>query len=149
MVAARLAVDGPPPVPAAVEVRAAADGAPEVLVGSHPAPLLISLSHRAGHAVFLAAPAGAALGCELELVEPRNDAFVADYLTAPERAAVRAAAAADRPLLVALLWSAKESTLKALRTGLRLDTRWAEAVLGHGAQTPATRSPVLPRARRG
>ena len=31
--------------------------------------------------------------------------------------------AADRPLLVAILWSAKESALKALHTGLRLDTR--------------------------
>jgi 4'-phosphopantetheinyl transferase len=37
---------------------------------------------------------------------------------------VRAAAAADRPLLVSLLWSVKESALKALRTGLRLGTRW-------------------------
>ena len=31
--------------------------------------------------------------------------------------------AADRSQLVTLLWSAKESALKALRTGLRLDTR--------------------------
>lgn len=112
------------PAPAAVEVRSAADGAPEVLVGGAPAPLVISLSHRAGLAVCMVAAAGVALGCDLELVEPRSDAFVADYLTAPERAAVQAAPVADRPLLVALHWSAKESALKALRTGLRLDTRW-------------------------
>jgi 4'-phosphopantetheinyl transferase len=112
------------PAPAAVEVRSAADGAPEVLVDGAPAPLVISLSHRAGLAVCMVAAAGVALGCDLELVEPRSDAFVADYLTAAERAAVQAAPVADRPLLVALHWSAKESALKALRTGLRLDTRW-------------------------
>jgi 4'-phosphopantetheinyl transferase len=122
-VAGRLATR-PAPQPAAVEVRAAADGAPEVLVDGAPAPLVISLSHRADMAVCMVGPAGLALGCDLELVEPRSDAFVADYLTAPERAAVQAAPVADRPLLVALHWSAKESALKALRTGLRLDTRW-------------------------
>lgn len=141
-VAARLAVAGSTPAPAAVEVRAAADGAPEVLVGGRPAPLAISLSHRAGLAVCMAAPAGAALGCDLELVEPRSDAFVADYLTAPERAAVQAATATDRPLLVTLLWSAKESALKALRAGLRLDTRWVAveppAPAGPGRWRPLT-----------
>jgi 4'-phosphopantetheinyl transferase len=64
-----------------------------------------------------------ALGCDLEVVEPRGDAFVADYLTAAERALVERAGPADRALAVALVWSAKESALKALRTGLRLDTR--------------------------
>jgi 4'-phosphopantetheinyl transferase len=124
-VACRLAAPlAPAPEPAAVEVRSAADGAPEVLVDGAPAPLVISLSHRAGLAVCMVAAAGVALGCDLELVEPRSDAFVADYLTAPERAAVQAVPVADRPLLVALHWSAKESVLKALRTGLRLDTRW-------------------------
>ncbi len=152
-VAARLAAGGPPPAPAAVEVRAAADGAPEVLVRGRPAPLLISLSHRAGLAVCMAAPAGTALGCDLELVEPRSDAFVADYLTAPERAAVQAAAA-DRPLLVALLWSAKESALKALRTGLRLDTRWVAvdppAAAGPGRWCPLTvRHPATGRVFHG
>jgi len=141
-VAASLAGDGPPPAPAAVEVRAAADGAPEAFVGGHPAPLAISLSHRAGLAVCMAAPAGTALGCDLELVEPRSDAFVADYLTAPERAAVQAATATDRALLVALLWSAKESALKALRSGLRLDTRWVAvdppAPAGLGCWHPLT-----------
>jgi 4'-phosphopantetheinyl transferase len=122
--AVRLTADAPPPAAAAVEIRNAPDGAPEVLVGGRPAPLAISLSHRAGLAVCMVAPAGTALGCDLELVEPHSDVFVADYLTAPERAAVQAATATDRTLLVSLLWSAKESALKALRAGLRLDTRW-------------------------
>jgi 4'-phosphopantetheinyl transferase len=125
-----------------VEIRNAPDGAPEVLVAGSPAPLAISLSHRAGLAVCMVAPAGTAVGCDLELVEPRSDRFVADYLTAPEQAAVQAATAADRTLLVPLLWSAKESALKALRTGLRLDTRWVAvdppAPAGSGRWHPLT-----------
>jgi 4'-phosphopantetheinyl transferase len=153
-VAARLPPSGPPPSPAAVEVRPAADGAPQVLVGGSPAPLAISLSHRAGMAVCMVAPAGAALGCDLELVAPRSDAFVADYLTVPERAAVQSAAAAEQPLLVTLVWSAKESMLKALRTGLRLDTRWVAvdqpAAAGPGRWRPLTvRHPATGQAAHG
>ena len=66
---------------------------------------------------------GAELGCDLEIVEPRSDAFIADYFTAEEQALIERTSAADRSLLLALLWSAKESALKALRAGLRLDTR--------------------------
>ena len=57
------------------------------------------------------------------MVEPRSDAFVADYFTTEEQALVARAPAADRPRLLALLWSGKESALKALHEGLRLDTR--------------------------
>jgi 4'-phosphopantetheinyl transferase len=117
-------------VAADVEIRAAPDGAPEVLLGGRPAPLAVSLSHRAGLALCTVAPAGTALGCDLELVEPRSDAFVADYLTAAERALVEGAGPAARALAVTLVWSAKESALKALRTGLRLDTRDVAVELG-------------------
>ncbi len=110
--------------PASVELRAAADGAPEALVDGHPAPVAVSLSHRAGLAVCMVAAAGTALGCDLELAEPRGPAFVASWFTAGERETVARADPSDRALLVALLWSAKESALKALRVGLRFDTRW-------------------------
>lgn len=50
--------------------------------------MTVSLSHRAGLALCTVAPAGVALGCDLEPVEPRSDAFVADYLTPAERALV-------------------------------------------------------------
>ncbi|MCW5979770.1 MAG: 4-phosphopantetheinyl transferase family protein [Bryobacteraceae bacterium] len=65
----------------------------------------------------------AALGCDLERIEPRSPAFLADFLNAEEQALVDGAPEQDRPRLVTLLWSAKESALKALRAGLRLDTR--------------------------
>ena len=69
------------------------------------------------------AKSGVEIGCDLEMVEPRSDAFVADYFTIEEQALVARASAEDRPRLLALLWSAKESALKALHEGLRLDTR--------------------------
>jgi 4'-phosphopantetheinyl transferase len=106
-----------------IEIRAAPCGAPEVFLGGKPAAIPMALSHRAGRAACAVAPAGAALGCDLELIEERSYAFVADYFTAEEQVLVARAPAADRSRLVTLLWSAKESALKALGEGLRLDTR--------------------------
>ena len=68
-------------------------------------------------------PSPAAVGCDLELIEPRGAGFFDDYFTAEEQAMVSRMPEADRPWLLTLLWSAKESALKALRVGLRADTR--------------------------
>ena len=106
-----------------IEIRAAASGAPEAFLADQPAPATISLSHRAGRAICAVAPPGVALGCDLEIIEPRSAGFAADYFTLEEQALVAEASAADCPRLLALVWSAKESALKALREGLRLDTR--------------------------
>ena len=108
---------------AKIEVRPGPSGAPETFLGNKWAPVTISLSHRAGRAVCAVAPDRSALGCDLEVIEPHSDAFIADYFATEEQALVARAAPADRPWLVTLLWSAKESALKALRAGLRLDTR--------------------------
>ncbi len=106
-----------------IEIRPAPTGAPDLFFKNSPASVTISLSHRVGTALCAIAPSGGALGCDLEVVEPRSDAFLADYFTAEEQALVAHAPAVDRSLLLALLWSGKESALKALREGLRLDTR--------------------------
>jgi 4'-phosphopantetheinyl transferase len=119
-----------PIAPERIAIRPAPDGAPEILLDGAPATLAISFSHRAGRALCMLAPAGTLLGCDLELVEPRSDEFIDDYLTAAERDFVKARSEQDQPLLANLLWSAKESALKALRTGLRMDTRSVEAELG-------------------
>jgi 4'-phosphopantetheinyl transferase len=109
---------------AQIEIRPAPSGAPEVFVGDGPAPVTISISHRADHAACaIARPEAAMLGCDLEVVEPRSGAFATDYFTAEEQELLAQASAADRFQLLALIWSAKESVLKALRVGLRLDTR--------------------------
>jgi 4'-phosphopantetheinyl transferase len=106
-----------------VEIRATPGGAPEALVSNLPPAVAISLSHRAGRALCVVAQPGVALGCDLELIEPRSDAFAADYFNETEQRLLACAGRAERFQLLALFWSAKESALKALQTGLRIDTR--------------------------
>ncbi len=106
-----------------LEIRAASSGAPEVFLHGDPADIAISLSHRADTALCTVGPPGSNFGCDLEVVEPRSAAFVDDYFTSEERALVAGTPLLDRPLILALLWSGKESALKALRVGLRFDTR--------------------------
>jgi 4'-phosphopantetheinyl transferase len=111
----------------AIEIDRAADGAPLPLVDGRPAPASITMTDRADQAVCVVGPVGGGIGCDLELVEPRSDAFVTDYLTEAEQRLVRAAEPGeDRELLANLVWSAKEAALKVLRTGLRRDTRSVE-----------------------
>ncbi|MGA2360170.1 MAG: 4'-phosphopantetheinyl transferase superfamily protein [Terriglobales bacterium] len=106
-----------------IEIRPATSGAPEAFLANKPAVVTVSLSHRDGRAICAVAPSGVELGCDLEVIEPHGDAFLSDYFTAEEQALVARAPAMDRARFLTLLWSGKESALKALRTGLRLDTR--------------------------
>jgi 4'-phosphopantetheinyl transferase len=107
----------------AVETRALPGGAPVVFLAERPAPVAISISHSDGFAICAVSEAGAALGCDLERIEPRTDAFAADYFTPPERELLAETSGPERERLPTLLWSAKESGLKVLKTGLRSDTR--------------------------
>lgn len=116
-----------------LEILAAPDGAPEVWEGDHRASVAVSISHRGGFAAALATAAGADPGCDLEVVEPRDAAFADDWFTGNERAAVQSAAPADRDVLVTVIWSAKETALKVLRHGLRVDTRQVEISVGEGS----------------
>jgi len=106
-----------------IEIRPALTGAPEVFIATQPASITISLSHSSDVAVCALALHGTALGCDVEAIEPRSDAFTADYFTAAEQELIVRATATERPRLVTLIWSAKESALKALQKGLMLDTR--------------------------
>ncbi len=115
---------------AALDVRAAPTGRPEAFLDGHPLRLSLSISHREGLALAAVDEGGGALGADLEAVEPRSDAFVRDYFTRREIAAV---AAGERDLLANLIWSAKESALKALGAGLTLDTRSVEVELAPGS----------------
>jgi len=123
-VAAHLGAD-----PARIEILAAADGAPEAWIDSARVPASVSLSHRAGRAVAAVAAAPLAVGCDLELIEPRSPAFVREWLAPREQALVAQRAGAERDRLANLLWSAREAAAKVRREGLRLDVRRAEVVL--------------------
>lgn len=116
-----------------LSVLAADDGGPELrLPGGDRFPLAVSISHSAGLGFAAVAAGGAPLGCDVERVENRTERFVADYFTAYERALVAALGRQGphtRAWVTTLIWSAKESALKALRQGLRADTRSVEVHL--------------------
>ncbi|HEY6794600.1 MAG TPA: 4'-phosphopantetheinyl transferase superfamily protein [Kineosporiaceae bacterium] len=121
---------------ATIEILNHRGGAPYVQLDGEPLDVDISLTDRAGWAVCLVsdrAGAGdgpATVGVDLELVEPRSDGFVQDFFTADESAHVRSLPAGQARYVAAnLFWSAKESALKILRTGLRADTRSVEVRL--------------------
>lgn len=120
---------------AAVEVLNRPSGAPHVVVGGEPAAVDISLTDRAGCAVAVLAPTGVHLGggigVDVEVVEPRSDGFVADFLTPAEQRWVHAWPL-GRDVGANLLWSAKESALKVLGVGLMADTRRVDVRVDDG-----------------
>lgn len=120
-----------------VEIRTAADGAPEALTGGAPMPVGLSLSHRAGRALAAVGDAPSALGCDLEALEPRSPAFVREWFRPVERELVGGLAAERRDLAANLLWTAKEAASKARREGLRLNLRAATVTPGELA-SPAS-----------
>lgn len=110
-------------------VRARDDGSPEALLDGVPCPFALSISHSAGRAMAAVATGHVALGCDIERIEPRDEALVVDFFDDDERARLPHGATRDR--FVTLVWSAKESALKVLRVGLRADPRalrvsWSE-----------------------
>lgn len=109
------------------EILADASGRPTARVAGVPLADLphISLSHSADRG-FAAAWFGAGdVGCDVEAVAPRSAEFLESYFTDTERARM-AESELPRDLVTNLLWSAKESALKALGRGLREDTRAVE-----------------------
>lgn len=106
-----------------LEIRAAADGAPEVFWNNTPGGVSLSISHALNRSLCAVGPADLAIGCDIEQLERREDSLVLDYFTPEEISLCHQAVPENRTLVVNLIWSAKESVLKALREGLRRDTR--------------------------
>lgn len=121
---------------ARVELLNHPTGAPYVDVDGAAAGVDVSLTDRAGHAVGLVSAVGAGpgtLGVDLEVVEPRSEGFVTDFLTPAEVAWVRHRRDEDGEdgwqEAANLIWSAKEAALKVQQVGLRADTRTVEVQL--------------------
>lgn len=115
------------------EVLRASSGAPVVARAGTRLPVQVSISHRDELGLSCLTGPAVALGCDIEFIEPRLPVFVADYFTGGEQADVTRASPASRDTVVTAIWSAKESALKALRTGLRRDARTVEVTLVHVA----------------
>ena len=133
-IAAALELDTALNALARIEVRHHASGAPYVEIDGASGAADVSMSDRAGWAVCLVGPPASAaagtLGIDLEIVEPRSKAFVADYFTEVERDYVAGLATIeDRHEAANLIWSAKEAALKVQQVGLRADTRTVEVAL--------------------
>lgn len=126
-VASALGWSAAPADVARIEVSNRPSGAPYVLLDGAEVDFDISVSDRAGWAVCMVGANLSRVGIDLEIVEDRSSGFIADFLTPPEQEYV---VTHDDPHAAAnLLWSAKESALKVLRTGLRRDTRSVEVTV--------------------
>ena len=87
----------------------------------------LSLSHSNGLAVAAAVQGKSVegIGVDVEIVEPRSDAWVNDYFTEEE---IRIAGTGDeRWRELTKIWCLKEAALKAMGTGLRFDLREIDA----------------------
>lgn len=135
-----------------IQIANAEDGSPYCLLLSssnpvEPLPVSLAISHSHGHAFCalcqeqdvdvnssavdeppgqLHAPTRWSLGCDIEWIEHRDQSFVNDFFTAQEIRDVMGTPIEHRDCRVTAVWSAKESVLKSLRTGLRVDTRRIE-----------------------
>lgn len=87
-------------------------------------PVSLSISHSGDFALSAVwAGSGVQIGVDIERVETRVEVFMSTYFTPEEIALVNAASSDMHDTLVTVIWSAKEAALKALRLGLRVDTR--------------------------
>ncbi|MSQ01624.1 MAG: SDR family NAD(P)-dependent oxidoreductase [Myxococcales bacterium] len=100
-------------VPAGFSVGREPSGKP-VVVGTK--DVTVSITHTDGEALALAVR-GAHAGVDMEAIEPRSDAFAAEWFTDAERAW------AHTPEARTAVWSVKEAVLKALGTGMALSPR--------------------------
>ena len=105
-----------------IEIATAADGAPQPFLDGRPFRVALSISHSNGRALCAIGAPGAQIGCDIERIEPRGPEFADTFFTMNERGRIAAAHRDDSDALVTVTWCAKESVLKALRTGLRWDT---------------------------
>ena len=123
---------------AAVELRPAPSGAPQVFLHGKPAPVVLSLSHSGGTGFCVVAPPGAEVGCDLERVEPRSPAFLADYFTDEERQVGGADAGRQ---------AGSDADLAVEREGKRAESAALRASVGHSFGERRSRPDACTRER--
>lgn len=100
-----------------------------------PVGLHFNLSHSQSVAL-IAISNGAEIGVDVELLRPMPDAaaLAADYFTAAEQRALASLPSEQRDRAFLVGWTRKEACLKAVGTGLGIDTRSFEAGLEEDAR---------------
>lgn len=109
-----------------IAIHGRSDGGPQILFAGETIAIPLSLSHSGDRAIAALGIGPMRIGCDLERVEPRDPSFAETFFTASERSRISQISADMRDRFVTAVWSAKESALKALREGLRRDTREVE-----------------------
>ena len=120
---------------AAVPLRTAADGAPEV-----DAPLHLSIAHASTpeRSVAVAAAAPHAVGVDIELIRPRRpDLF--RFLLHPDDFGLLDALPHGHDAAQVLLWTLKEAVLKARRSGFRTSPKAIRLGIDSGAEAAEAR----------
>ncbi len=125
-----------------LSVLAAADGAPQLWRSTPSGLLPLDVSLTISHAQDVAfcallSAAGWSVGADIECAAPRHPHFAAAYFSAGEQALLRETPQDQQDFLLTAIWSAKESALKALRAGLRLDTRRISCAIPPTAVLPS------------
>lgn len=140
-----------PGVPALAEIQIEneAGGAPFAQVCGQPLDGCLTVSHREDQALAAYTPhPGLRIGADMEIVPAESPDFLSDYLSLGELEIVARLRAGERARWMILAWSAKEAVLKALRIGLRADTRSVEILEAAepppGAWTPLAARSSLP-----
>lgn len=113
-----------------IEILSEESGAPYLVIsGWQGNPGRVSISHSNGYVFCAYSPNEIQMGVDLELIEPRAGEFARDFFTAKEVDQISTLENTNKILFVTVIWSGKESVLKAISTGLRVDTRSVEVVL--------------------
>ena len=105
------------------EIIADASGAPSVYLAGNASEIRVSLSHSNDQSLVILSGHQLHIGCDMEWIEERRQSFEETFFTAAELDILEHWPIQHRDCLVTLIWSAKESVLKSLRTGLKADTR--------------------------
>ncbi|MBK8491151.1 MAG: 4'-phosphopantetheinyl transferase superfamily protein [Saprospirales bacterium] len=115
--------------PQTLAILRGSNGAPEMHFEGDIQPCSLSISHRAGHAIAVVATGQVAIGCDLELIEPRSPAFLSDYFLDRELGLLADIPPDQKDIYVNLLWCVKESVMKATGEGMKLHPRKIEVQL--------------------
>jgi 4'-phosphopantetheinyl transferase len=113
--------------PNMISIHKAENGSPFVSLGINNLEGMLSITHRESMAVAAwCEHPQIKIGIDLESIEPKEDSFINDFFTPDEVASVASVPNEQKGLTASLIWSGKEAVLKALQTGLSLDTRQVE-----------------------
>ncbi len=106
---------------ASYSVERESSGAPFLTRNGSRTSGMISISHSHGLAAVCYTPDNMRIGIDIEEVTHRDGAFLSDYFTDQEKAWEQSNESGNPNLRLNLIWSAKESILKCLASGLGTD----------------------------